>query len=65
MESIPQNRNVRGKNLVYFSKALSKILRHQAIRMNIEIRPDGFCALDDVLTCNRDMKNFGATIEDV
>ena len=66
MESIPANRNVRGKYaVVNLSKALSKILRHKASSMGVRIRPDGFCSLDEVLTCNRDMKNFNATIEDV
>ena len=37
---------------IEISKALTLILRHKAVDLEINIRSDGYCALDDVLaTC--------------
>ena len=33
------------------SKTLSQILRHRALEFDIEVLPDGFCHLDEVLAC--------------
>ena len=35
------------------SKALTKILRHEAIKLGIRIRSDGYCLLDQVLRADR------------
>ncbi|KAK3252101.1 hypothetical protein CYMTET_38584, partial [Cymbomonas tetramitiformis] len=44
------------------SMALSRILRHRAVSMNIELRPDGFCRVDDLLV----LREFSAfDVEDV
>lgn len=50
--------------MINFSKALSKLLRHDAQNQGIEIRSDGFCNLDDVLACKY-VKRFNATLGDV
>ena len=57
-------RNVTGKNVINFSKALSKVLRHQAEAEGIKINSDGYCSLDDVLDCKY-CKKFRATMADV
>jgi RNA:NAD 2'-phosphotransferase (TPT1/KptA family) len=35
---------------INFSKALSKLLRHAAVEEGLEIKPDGFVKLNDVLS---------------
>ena len=52
-------------NLFRLSKTLCKILRHNAEKIGLKIRSDGFCYLDEVLKCNREIKKLEATIEDV
>ena len=51
MESLTTNYNTKisGKALVNLSKALSKVLRHDAEKLKLEIRSGGYIALDDVL----------------
>ena len=46
------------------SKILSGILRHRAVTLNIKIRSDGYCALDDVLA-TKDLKDLQVTHDDV
>ena len=45
------------KKLKRVSMTLSKILRHQAINMNIKIDDAGWVKLDDILKCN-ELKNI-------
>jgi RNA:NAD 2'-phosphotransferase (TPT1/KptA family) len=40
-----ENYQLSEKQLVTLSKALSKILRHDAAKMGISIESDGFCPL--------------------
>ncbi len=49
---------------VSLSKALSSLLRHNAVRAGIAIRPDAFCLVDDVLQA-RDLRILAATVADV
>jgi len=44
------------------SKALSRILRHQATGMGVEIRPDGYCEVQEVLAL-QDLQNLDCTVE--
>ena len=53
----------KGRNF-QISKALARILRHTAQSMGIQIRPDGFCQLQDILALP-DFSTIGATLEDV
>ena len=49
---------------VALSKALSSLLRHNATRRGVAIRPDGFCVVSDVLH-SMGLLILGATVEDV
>ena len=49
---------------VDISRALTRILRHRALDLKVEIGADGFCRLDDVLAVSR-LKDIGCTREDV
>jgi RNA:NAD 2'-phosphotransferase (TPT1/KptA family) len=40
------------------------VLRHDAAKLGINIRKDGYCNLDEVLACKY-IKNFNATIADI
>jgi 2'-phosphotransferase len=58
-------RNINNpRQQVNFSKALSKLLRHQALNEGLEIRPDGFIRLNDVLAVKWIAK-FKPTMYDV
>ena len=46
------------------SKTLSQLLRHRALEFNIEVRPDGFCRLVEVLACPW-LSDLKATQDDV
>jgi 2'-phosphotransferase len=50
--------------MINFSKALSKLLRHDAVNQGLEIRPDGFMRLNDVLSVKWIAK-FKPTMADV
>ena len=52
------------KKMSHLSKALTTLLRHRATIVGLAIRPDGFCQVSEVLR-SQDIRNFGATIEDV
>ena len=49
---------------VYISKTLARILRHRAVALDINIRSDGYCALDDVLA-TRELQGLQVTRADV
>lgn len=57
-------RNVQGKNLINFSKALSKVLRHDAEKEGLNIRPDGFININEVLEVKYIGKKFKPTMAD-
>ena len=46
------------------SKALSKVLRHDAQNLGINIRSDGFCNLDEVMSCKY-IKKMNPTLGDI
>ena len=50
--------------LVSLSKALSKVLRHDAKNLGLDIHNDGFINLDEVLN-SKFVKKFGATFTDI
>ncbi|CAK7913323.1 tRNA 2'-phosphotransferase [[Candida] anglica] len=52
------------KREVQISKALSLLLRHSAVKENIEIDQDGFVLLDTILNHNR-IKTHKATLEEI
>ena len=63
MESI-KNTKLSGQALVTLSKALSKVLRHDAEKLRLEIRSDGYISLDDVMAVNS-IKKLKPTIDDI
>ena len=46
------------------SKALSQVLRHQAVALGLDIMPDGYVALEQVLGCSA-MRHLNPTREEV
>ena len=51
--------------MVTLSKALSKILRHDAAKLGINIQSDGFCPLEQVLTSIKGINPNVADVEQV
>jgi len=56
----PLNRKARGK----ISRSLSSILRHQARNMGLEVRPDGYVRVDDLLNL-RKIRGSGCSLQDL
>merc|ERR1712106_76958 len=52
----------KGKNDFNISKALSKILRHDAVNLGLHVRSDGFCGVDEVLALQQ-LRNYDCTFE--
>ena len=57
--------NLSERQLVTLSKALSKILRHDAAKMGISIQSDGYCPLDQVLANIKGLKPTKYDVEQV
>ncbi|KFY50641.1 hypothetical protein V496_09258, partial [Pseudogymnoascus sp. VKM F-4515 (FW-2607)] len=49
---------------VQVSKALSKLLRHDAVKMGLELDDEGFAGVDEVLQWNR-LKSLKVTFDDI
>ena len=49
---------------VQVSKALSKVLRHEAVALGLDILPDGYVSLEQVLACSR-IRQLNPTTEEV
>ena len=63
--SIPkEGQNIPKYKQVPFSRALSRLLRHDAERQGLKIRSDGFCHLDQVLEVSY-IKKFNPTMADL